>query len=548
MVQLMGLLGPTTPGTLTSNSLSLPILSIILFLPLAGALLISFLNDERQIKVASVVVVALDFVLAMFVLADFKFDTHTWVFQFHDKYNWVSALGITYWLGVDGISVFLVGLTTLIVGIGVIAANYMIAERLKVFLMLMLSLQTAVLGVFMSLNLFLFFVFWEAMLIPTYFLIGVWGEERRVYATLKFLLYTIFGSFLMLVGIFYLWSQRGTLDMAGPNGLIAHPVSSSAQIWLFLAFGMAFAIKIPIWPFHTWAPTAYTESPIPVVVVVAGVLSKAGAFGFLRYCLPLFPSASRQLAALLSVLCVIGMLYAAVLALVQTDIKRLVAYASISHMNLLALGIFAYNNTSIDGTVLQMINHSVIITGLFLAVGFISARTGTRMLPDLGGLGIKRPILMWVFFVFILAGLDLPGLNSFSGEFLILVGVFKANAWYASVAALTVILAAWYMIRFFQNTMNGPITVSSQQVAEGGESTEEPERTVYQYPVLRRLIPGDLRLNELGLLIPLMVLIFYIGLQPDSLTTRMNPTTGPLSTLVQTAGPGNGTPSVGGGR
>lgn len=546
MVHLIGL-SAVTPGSLTSNSLSLPILSIILFLPLAGALLISFLNDERQIKVASVVVVALDFVLAMFVLADFKFDTHTWVFQFHDKYNWVSALGITYWLGVDGISVFLVGLTTLIVGIGVIAANYMIAERLKVFLMLMLSLQTAVLGVFMSLNLFLFFVFWEAMLIPTYFLIGVWGEERRVYATLKFLLYTIFGSFLMLVGIFYLWSQRGTLDMAGPNGLIAHPVSSSAQIWLFLAFGMAFAIKIPIWPFHTWAPTAYTESPIPVVVVVAGVLSKAGAFGFLRYCLPLFPSASRQLAALLSVLCVIGMLYAAVLALVQTDIKRLVAYASISHMNLLALGIFAYNNTSIDGTVLQMINHSVIITGLFLAVGFISARTGTRMLPDLGGLGIKRPILMWVFFVFILAGLDLPGLNSFSGEFLILVGVFKANAWYASVAALTVILAAWYMIRFFQNTMNGPITVSSQQIAEGVESTEEPERTVYQYPVLRRLIPGDLRLNELGLLIPLMVLIFYIGLQPDSLTTRMNPTTGPLSTLVQTAGPGNGTPSVGGG-
>ena len=545
MVQLIGL-SAATPGSLTSNSLSLPILSIILFLPLAGALLISFLNDERQIKVASVVVVALDFVLAMFVLADFKFDTHTWVFQFHDKYNWVSALGITYWLGVDGISVFLVGLTTLIVGIGVIAANYMIAERLKVFLMLMLSLQTAVLGVFMSLNLFLFFVFWEAMLIPTYFLIGVWGEERRVYATLKFLLYTIFGSFLMLVGIFYLWSQRGTLDMAGPNGLIAHPVSSSAQIWLFLAFGMAFAIKIPIWPFHTWAPTAYTESPIPVVVVVAGVLSKAGAFGFLRYCLPLFPSASRQLAALLSVLCVIGMLYAAVLALVQTDIKRLVAYASISHMNLLALGIFAYNNTSIDGTVLQMINHSVIITGLFLAVGFISARTGTRMLPDLGGLGIKRPILMWVFFVFILAGLDLPGLNSFSGEFLILVGVFKSNAWYASVAALTVILAAWYMIRFFQNTMNGPITVSPQQVAEGAESSEEPERTVYQYPVLRRLIPGDLRLNELGLLIPLMVLIFYVGLQPDSLTARMNPTTGPLSTLVQTAN--SGTPSVGGGR
>jgi NADH-quinone oxidoreductase subunit M len=371
-----------------------------------------------------------------------------------------------------------------------VAASYMIAERLKSFMVFMLFLETAVLGVFMSINLFLFFVFWEAMLIPSYFLLGIWGEERRVYATTKFVVYTVAGSFLMLVGVFYLWAQTQTLDMVGPNGLIAHPVSSTAQTWLFLAFGLAFAIKIPIWPFHTWAPTAYTESPAPFLLVLAGILSKAGAFGFIRYNLPLFPVASRQLAGLVSVLAIIGMLYAATLALVQTDTKRVVAYSSISHMNLIALGIFALNGTGLDGSVLQMINHSVIITGLFLAVVFIAARSGTRLIPRMGG--------------------------------------FKANAWFSSIAALTVILAAWYMIRLFQTTMNGPPTTPSQPEA----TTDDDIHTVYQYPVVRRLIRGDIFPREALLWIPLIPLIFYIGIQPDSLTTRMNPTTNQVTTLV----------------
>lgn len=515
------------------NTLGFPLLTIILFLPAAAAVICMFLEDVRQIRIAASAIVVIDFILAMFLLAEFAI-TRTagvsrWVFQFSDHIDWISTLGISYWLGVDGIAVFLVGLTTLIIAVAVLAANFMINDRVKSFTVFMLFLETGILGVFMSINLFLFYVFWEAMLIPMYFLLGMWGEQRRVYATMKFVVYTIFGSFLMLVGIFYLWSQTGTLDMAGPGGLIAHPVSASAQTWLFLAFTLAFAIKMPIWPFHTWAPTAYSESPIPVVIALSGVLSKAGAFGLLRYSLPLFPAASRHLADLVLVLAVIGVLYAALLALRQNDIKRIVAYASISHMNLIALGIFALNATGIDGSVLQMINHSVIITGLFLAVAYIVARTGTRFITGMGGIGERWPLLMWLFFVFILAGLDLPGLSSFAGEFLILAGLFKSNAWFSAIAALTTILAAWYMIRFFQRTMHGPVTASGAEVAV---VAEDPARTPYEYPVVRRLISGDILPQEVMLFVPLIFLIIYVGIQPDPLTARMNPTTEQLNALL----------------
>jgi NADH-quinone oxidoreductase subunit M len=386
-----------------------------------------------------------------------------------------------------------------------------------------------------------------------YFLIGLWGEERRVYATTKFVIYTIFGSFLMLVAIFYLWSKSSphTLDMAGSNGLVAyftaHPLSSTQQMWLFLAFGIAFAIKLPIWPFHSWAPTAYTQAPIPVVIALAGILSKAGAFGFIRYSLPLFPDATRNLAGLMSVLAIVGMLYAASLALVQTDIKRIVAYASISHVNLIALGIFALDTTGLNGSALQIVNHSVIIAGLFLAVAYISARTGSRMLVDMGGLGTKWPLLMWLFFVFVLAGLDLPGLSSFAGEFLILAGVFQENAWFSAIAALTVIMAAWYMIRFFQDSMNGPVTTNATDdrgPATGEVAGTSGAYTPYQTPVLRRLT-GDIRPKEALLFLPLIALILYIGIKPDSVTTRFNPTTSVETQLVKQGPAGVG---LGGGR
>lgn len=540
----------------TTNVLGgFPIVTIIVFLPAVGALVCAMLEDVRQIRLTATATVVIDFILAMFMLARFSYrglgqlrqPPNSWVFQFADKHDWISSLGITYWVGVDGVAVFLVGLATLMMAIAVIAATFMIADRVRLFMVFMLLLESGILGVFVSLNLFLFYVFWEAMLIPMYFLVGMWGEERRVYATMKFVLYTMVGSFLMLVGIFYLWAQTGTLDMPGPAGLLAHPLSAGAQTWVFLAFAIAFAIKLPLWPFHTWAPTAYTESPVPVVIALAGILSKAGAFGLLRYCVPLFPAAARQMSVLIAVLAIIGLLYAAVLALVQTDIKRIVAFASISHMNLIALGIFALNPIGFDGSVLQMINHSIIISGLFVAVAYIVARTGTRLLPQMGGLGAHRPYLMWLFFVFILAGLDLPGLSSFAGEFLILLGVFATNAWWAGIAALVTILAAWYMVRFFQNSMNGQV----KAIGAGAEETALPEgasptpsRTPYQYPVVGQLIAGDLRLYEAMLLVPMIILILYVGIQPDPLTTRMNPTTNAVSSLVHhlppLLGPGGG--------
>jgi len=267
-----------------------------------------------------------------------------------------------------------------------------------------------------------------------------------------------------------------------------------------------------------------------------------GAFGRLRYLLPLFPAAARNLSCFVSLLAIICMLYAAGVALVQTDIKGLIAYASISHVNLIALGIFALNSTGIDVSVLQIVNHSVIITGLFLAVSYIMARTGTRTLRDIGGMGISRPVLMWLFFVFILAGLDLPGLSSFAGEFLILAGTFRSNAWLASVATLTIIMAAWYMIRLFQNSMNGPVIASPQQTAA---YSEDVSQTPYQFPVMRRLIVGDLLPREIGLLVPLILLIVYIGIQPDPLTARINPTSDPVTYLVHHT---SQTTSLGGGR
>jgi NADH-quinone oxidoreductase subunit M len=507
------------------------LLSIVLFLPAVAAVIGLLVEDDRTVRLIASVAVILDLLLSLVLLVMFKYNSSSgaWLFQFSDRHDWVSSLGISYWIGLDGVSVWLVPLTALISAIAILAANVMVVDRTRTFLVFMLALETSILGVFMSLNLFLFFVFWEAMLIPSYFLLGIWGEERRVYATMKFVVYTIFGSFFMLVGIFVLWSRVGTLDMVGPHGLIAHPVDTVTQDWLFLAFGIAFAIKLPLWPFHTWAPTAYAESPVPFTIVLSGLMSKAGAFGFIRYCLPLFPAGSRHFAALVSILCVIGMIYSAVLALVQTDIKRIVAYSSVSHMNLICLGIFALNPVALNGSVLQMINHSTIITGLFLAVAYIAARTGTRLLTDLGGMGERRPWLMWLFFVFILAGLDLPGTSSFAGEFLILVGTFASNAWYASLATITVVLAAWYAIRFFQNTMNGPVIASPGQVAV---TVEDEKRTVYQYPVLRALIPGDLRPFEVALWVPLILIVLYLGFQPNPVTQRMNPTNTAISHVV----------------
>lgn len=543
---------PTVVTTATQFSVfnsAFTLLTIVLFLPAAAATIALLVDDVRTVRVVATLAVLVDLVLALWLLISFKYGGGgtSWQFQFSDKHAWVSTLGISYWLGLDGVSVWLVALTSLVSTIAILASHFMIEDRPKTFLVFMLALETAILGVFMSLNLFLFFVFWEAMLIPSYFLLGIWGEERRVYATMKFVVYTIFGSFFMLVGIFVLWARTGTLDMVGPRGLLANPVDPTTQTWLFLAFALAFAIKLPIWPFHTWAPTAYTEAPTPFLLMLAGLMSKAGAFGFIRYALPLFPAAARQFGALFAILCIIGMLYAAALALVQTDMKRLVAYSSVSHMNLIGLGIFALNPTALDGSLLQMVNHGVLISALFLGVAYMMARSGTRFLSDMGGFGIHRPWLMWLFFVFILAGLDLPGTSTFAGEFLILAGMFATNAWFAAVATLTVILAAWYMIRGFQATMNGPIVAAPAAVAN---VVEDPRRTAYQHPVTRKLLPGDIRPHEALLWVPLLAVVLYLGFQPHPVTQRVNPTNTAISNVVHGTPPGVARPpaALGGGR
>jgi len=391
-----------------------------------------------------------------------------------------------------------------------IAASFRIEQKVKNYMAFMLLLECGIIGVFLSTNLFLFYIFWEVMLIPAYFLVGGWGGDRRIYAAFKFVLYTSVGSLLMLAGIialsYYHHQAAGgsyTLDLAT---LLNSRLDNTVQMWLLLAFAAAFVVKVPLVPFHSWLPDAYSEAPAPVTAMLAGAMSKTGAYGFLRFCLPLFPQAIHTLAPLFNSLAVISILYCAVLALVQTDLKRLLGYSSISHLGVVMLGIFAFNTQGIEGSVLQMINHGITITALFLIVGFIEARTGTRNITDFGGMARRVPILATVMLIAVLSSLGLPGLNNFAGEFLTLLGVFRANAVFGVLGTLVVIPAAWYLIRFFLEVMEGP----SQK--EGVVSSLERKGKLH-----------DLQFSEFLPLAPLLLLIFYIGIQPAPLTFLMEP-------------------------
>ena len=348
------------------------------------------------------------------------------------------------------------------------------------------------------------------MLIPAYFLVGSWGGERRIYAAIKFVLYTSIGSLLMLAGIialgYYHQQLVGgayTLDL---GTLLTGKLSPGIQTWLFLAFAAAFVIKIPFVPFHSWLPDAYSEAPAPVTAMLAGAMTKTGAYGFLRYCIPLFPNAVHTLAPLFNVLAVISILYCAVLALVQNDIKRLLGYSSISHLGIVMLGMLAFNVQGVEGSVLQMVNHGITITALFLIAGFIEARAGTRRLSDFGGLATRIPVLAAVLLIACLSSLGLPGLNSFTGEFLALLGVFHSSAVFGLLGTAVIVPAAWYMIRFFQGMMWGPL---------------QKEGVVGS--LLRKGTLSDIELGEFMTILPLLLLIFYIGFQPYPLTFLMEP-------------------------
>ncbi|RLA34728.1 MAG: NADH-quinone oxidoreductase subunit M [Gammaproteobacteria bacterium] len=430
-----------------------PLLSLIVFLPLAGALVIAFLRELATVRWVALGILVADCLLTLLLVL--LFDPSTAAMQFAEELPWVPTLGIRYALGVDGISILFVFLTGLVGWICVIASWHAIELKVKEFMITLLVMQGAMQGVFCALDFVLFFVFWEAMLIPMYLIIGVWGGDNRVYAAFKFFLYTLAGSVLFLIGIIVLYFEGGrTFDILALTG---QPYSFTVQVWVFLAFFVGFAIKVPMFPFHTWLPDAHVQAPTAGSIILAGVLLKMGTYGFLRFSLPMLPDAANSFATAIMVLSVIAIIYGGYLALAQDDMKKLVAYSSISHMGFVTLGLFAFNQQGIEGGILQMFNHGITTSALFLFVGLIYERAHSRRIADYGGLVKLIPIYSTFFAIFILSSMALPGTNSFIGELLILVGAFGANKILAALAIIGALLSAAYLLGMFRQVALGPV-------------------------------------------------------------------------------------------
>ncbi len=480
--------------------MNFPILSLVTFLPLAGAVLLIFIHrgKENLLRYLALGVTILTFIISLFLY--FNFNSQTPDPQFVEENVWLGY-GIDYHIGIDGISLFLVLLTTFLGPIIILSSWTYIQKRVKEYLIIMLMLETGILGVFVSLNLFLFYVFWEAMLIPMYFLIGVWGGPRKVYATIKFVLFTMLGSLLMLVAIFFLYSTyfkaTGTysFNLFDFYNLALNP---NTQVWLFLAFGLAFAIKVPMFPFHTWLPDAHVEAPTAGSVILAAVLLKMGTYGFLRFALPLFPDAVMKFLPYLAVLSLIGIIYGGLMALIQKDVKSLVAYSSVSHMGLIMLAVFALNIEATEGAIYQMLNHGLSTGALFLVVGVLYERSHTRLIKDYGGVSKQMPVFSAFFLICMLSSVGLPGLNGFIGEVLCIFGIFKANKLFAILGVTTVILAAGYLLWMFQRVMQGPIT-------------NDKVRTF-----------KDINKREIAYFIPIVIMMFWMGVYPKPFLRKMD--------------------------
>jgi NADH-quinone oxidoreductase subunit M len=441
------------------------LLTVITFLPLLSVAALLMLRSDDHVWIRRIALGAsiAEFALSLFLLP--RFDSTNAGYQLTEFHGWIGD-AIHYHVGVDGISLFLVLLTTFLTPISILCSWESIRENVKGFFISLLVIETAMIGVFLSLDLFLFFVFWELTLIPMYFMIGMWGHERRIYAAVKFILYTMFGSILMLVAILWLYGKAGTFDLPDilslmQSGQLSFPPRT--ELLLFGAFFLAFAIKVPLFPLHTWLPDAHTEAPTAGSVILAGVMLKLGTYGILRFCLPLFPEAAHRMAQPIAVLAIIGIVYGALVATVQTDLKRLVAYTSVSHLGFVVLGIFAFNTVSIQGAIYQMLNHGVSTGALFLGVGMLYDRRHTHEIKQFGGLATPMPVLMSFFLFIALSSLALPPLNGFIGEFLILIGTFQSHHAWASWAASGAVLSAIYLLWAYQRVALGEVTVEKNK-------------------------------------------------------------------------------------
>jgi NADH-quinone oxidoreductase subunit M len=494
-----------------------PILTTLVALPVFGALALLFIRDDERneavIRNVALVIAVLVFAETLLLWA--RFNSALPDFQFVERYAWIPSFGITYAVGVDGISLLLLVLTGLLTPLALLCSWESVHTKTRAFCMAVLLLESAMMGVFVSIDLFLFYVFWDAMLIPMYLLIGIWGYDRRIYAAVKFILYTMAGSVLMLIAILSLAVFHASVTGSYSFDLLKFyelSIPPRMQFWCFLAFALAFAIKVPLFPFHTWLPDAHVEAPTAGSVILAGVLLKMGTYGFVRFAFPLFPLAATYFAPFLAVLAVVGIIYGALVALVQPDLKKLVAYSSVSHLGFVVLGITAMNTQGVQGAVFQMVSHGISTGGLFLIVGMLSDRRHTRLIAEFGGLKTVAPRLVAAFLIITLASIGLPGLNGFVGEFLILLGAFTWNPTLAAFAAVGVILSATYMLWMFQRVNYGPVSEANAS-----------------FP--------DLRPREWALLVPIIALSILMGVVPNVFLRPMAPSVERMLSVVRRGEP-----------